>query len=142
MLPLKAVITSVRSNRYMSKNDIEFRLYRKFGTETTIRFEPEALPDDKIKEKPPEPKKPYIRSTGSFANWCCHDAKSRRWRLATRRVPALPRQLRMRSTISLTFFERGASNSPSSTVRALNWRLASRRRHDSNAFTSLAATVA
>jgi len=58
MLPLKAVITSVRSNRYMSKNDIEFRLYRKFGTETTIRFEPEALPDDKIKEKPPEPKKP------------------------------------------------------------------------------------
>ncbi len=58
MLPLKAVITSVRSNRYMTKNDIEFRLYRKFGTETTIRFEPEALPDDKIKEKPPEQKKP------------------------------------------------------------------------------------
>jgi hypothetical protein len=58
MLPLKSVITSTRSNRYMTKNDIEFRLYRKFGTETTIRFEPEALPDDKIKEKPPEPKKP------------------------------------------------------------------------------------
>ena len=58
MLPLKAVITSTRSNRYLTKNEIEFRLYRKFGTETTIRFEPDALPDDKIKEKPPEPKKP------------------------------------------------------------------------------------
>jgi hypothetical protein len=58
MLPLKAVIISTRSNRYLSKNEIEFRLYRKFGTETTIRFEPDALPDDKIKEKPPEPKKP------------------------------------------------------------------------------------
>jgi hypothetical protein len=58
MLPLKAVITSIRSNRYMTKNDIEFRLYRKFGTESTIKFEPDALPDDKIKEKPPEVKKP------------------------------------------------------------------------------------
>jgi hypothetical protein len=58
MLPLKAVITSTRSNRYLTKNDIEFRLYRKFGTETTIRFEPEPIPDDKIKEKPPEQKKP------------------------------------------------------------------------------------
>ena len=33
MLPLKSVLTSKR-DRQMSKNDIEFRLYRKFGTES------------------------------------------------------------------------------------------------------------
>jgi hypothetical protein len=58
MLPLKAVVTSSRTNNILTKNDIEFRLYRKFGTETTIKFDtPDALPDDKIKEKPPEEKK-------------------------------------------------------------------------------------
>ena len=52
MLPLKAVVTS-RSTKYLTKNDVEFRLYRKFGTETTIKFEtPEPLPEDKVKEKP------------------------------------------------------------------------------------------
>ncbi len=58
MLPVKAVVSSTRSDNYLSKNDIEFRLYRKFGTETTIKFDtPDALPDDKFKEKPPEVKK-------------------------------------------------------------------------------------
>ncbi len=38
MLPLKSVLTSKR-DRQMTKNDIEFRLYRKFGTESTIKFE-------------------------------------------------------------------------------------------------------
>ncbi|HET6250785.1 MAG TPA: hypothetical protein VFE47_24055 [Tepidisphaeraceae bacterium] len=52
MLPLKSVLTSKR-DRQMSKNDIEFRLYRKFGTESTIKFEtPDALPDDQTTEKP------------------------------------------------------------------------------------------
>jgi len=50
MLPLKSVLTSKR-DRQMSKNDIEFRLYRKFGTESTIKFEtPDALPEDQTKE--------------------------------------------------------------------------------------------
>lgn len=50
MLPLKSVLTSKR-DRQMSKNDIEFRLYRKFGTESSIKFEtPDALPEDQTKE--------------------------------------------------------------------------------------------
>jgi hypothetical protein len=48
LLPLKAVLTVSRS-RYGSKNETEFRLYRKFET-------PDALPDDATKEKPPEDK--------------------------------------------------------------------------------------
>jgi hypothetical protein len=56
MLPLKSVLTSKR-DRQMTKNDIEFRLYRKFGTESTIKFEtPDPLPDDQTKEKPAEEK--------------------------------------------------------------------------------------
>jgi hypothetical protein len=52
MLPLKAVVSS-RTARYNTKNDVEFRMYRKFGTETTIKFDtPEPLPEDKLKEKP------------------------------------------------------------------------------------------
>jgi hypothetical protein len=51
LLPLKSVNTSSRT-RFKSRNEIEFRLYRKFGTESTIKFEtPEPLPDDKTKEK-------------------------------------------------------------------------------------------
>ena len=59
MLPLRAEVTSVRSAHVMSRNDIEFRNYRKFGTESTIKFDvPEPLPEDKIKEQPiPEKKK-------------------------------------------------------------------------------------
>lgn len=51
LLPLKSINSSSQT-RYLSKNEIEFRLYRKFGTESTIKFEtPEPLPDDKTKEK-------------------------------------------------------------------------------------------
>jgi len=58
MLPLKSVVTSRRSNNFLTKNDIEFRLYQRFGAETTIKFEtPDPLPDDKTKEKPPDEKK-------------------------------------------------------------------------------------
>jgi hypothetical protein len=58
LLPLKSVNSS-SSTRALSKNEIEFRLYRKFGTETTIKYEtPEPLPEDKTKEKPEEKKKP------------------------------------------------------------------------------------
>jgi hypothetical protein len=41
----------------MSKNEEEFRLYRKFGTESTIKYEtPDPLPDDKTKEEKPKDK--------------------------------------------------------------------------------------
>jgi len=54
MLPLKAVLTS-RASRYATRNDIEFRLYRKFETGSTIKFDtPDPLPDDQTKEKPAE----------------------------------------------------------------------------------------
>ena len=54
MLPLKAVLTS-RADRMATKNEIEFRLYRKFETGSTIKFDtPEPLPEDQTKEKPPE----------------------------------------------------------------------------------------
>ena len=57
MLPLKAVLTS-RAPRYATKNEIEFRLYRKFETGSTIKFDtPDALPEDQTKEKPAEEKK-------------------------------------------------------------------------------------
>lgn len=50
MLPLKSVLTSKR-DRQMTRNDIEFRLYRKFGTESTIKFEtPDVLPEDQTNE--------------------------------------------------------------------------------------------
>ena len=59
LLPLKSVNSST-STRHLSKNQIEFRLYRKFDTESTIKFEtPEPLPEDKTKEKDEKlPKKP------------------------------------------------------------------------------------
>lgn len=51
MLPLKAVLTS-KLERFATKNDIEFRLYRKFETGSTIKFDtPDPLPDDQTKEK-------------------------------------------------------------------------------------------
>jgi hypothetical protein len=51
LLPLKSANSSNRA-RYKTRNEIEFRLYRKFGTESTIKFEtPDPLPDDKTKEK-------------------------------------------------------------------------------------------
>lgn len=52
MLPLRAGLRS-RVGQDLTKNEIEFRLYRKFGAESSITFDtPEALPDDKLKEKP------------------------------------------------------------------------------------------
>ena len=51
MLPLKAVLTS-KLSRVMTKNEIEFRKYRKFETGSTIKFDtPDPLPEDQTKEK-------------------------------------------------------------------------------------------
>ena len=55
VLPLRAVVR-MRHNKFLSKNEVEFRLYRKFSAEATITFAtPEPLPADKTTEKPPQP---------------------------------------------------------------------------------------
>jgi hypothetical protein len=53
LLPLKSEIRS-REGRFLSKNDVEFRMYNRFGAETNIQFGdvPDALPDDTTKEQP------------------------------------------------------------------------------------------
>jgi hypothetical protein len=53
MLPLKAVVRMGQA-RYLTKNDVEFRLYRKFTAESTITFTPDALPEDRTVEQPPK----------------------------------------------------------------------------------------
>jgi len=52
LVPLKVKLIS-RTTKYLSKNEIEFRLYQKFGTDTVIKFDetPPPLSDDKVKEK-------------------------------------------------------------------------------------------
>jgi hypothetical protein len=52
LVPLKVVLNS-RTNKYLSKNEIEFRLYQKFGADTVIKFgeTPPPLSDEKVKEK-------------------------------------------------------------------------------------------
>ena len=52
MLPLKAQVR-MRQGKLLAKNDVEFRLYRKFTAEAEIKYDtPDALPDDKTKEQP------------------------------------------------------------------------------------------
>jgi hypothetical protein len=55
VLPLKTEVWS-RDGRYMTWNEAEFHLYRKFGTESTITFDtPDPIPEDQTKEQPAEP---------------------------------------------------------------------------------------
>ncbi|MBM3786893.1 MAG: hypothetical protein FJW30_21250 [Acidobacteria bacterium] len=54
MLPLRAEVR-MRSGKELVKNEVEFRLYRKFGTDTSIKFDtPDPLPEDATKEQPPK----------------------------------------------------------------------------------------
>lgn len=54
LLPLRAEVR-MREGKFLVKNQVEFRSYRKFGAEATITFEtPEPLSEDKIQEKPPQ----------------------------------------------------------------------------------------
>ena len=55
LLPLKSEIRS-REGKFMVKNEVEFRLYNRFGAETNIQFGdvPDALPEDATKEQPPQ----------------------------------------------------------------------------------------
>ncbi len=52
LLPLKSEIRS-REGRFLSKNEIEFRMYNRFGADTSIQFGdvPDALPEDTTKEQ-------------------------------------------------------------------------------------------
>ena len=50
VLPLKASTVS-RMGKVMFKNDTEFRMYNRFGTESTITFAPDPLSEDQV---PPE----------------------------------------------------------------------------------------
>jgi hypothetical protein len=57
VLPLRAVMR-MREGRALFKNEVEFRLYRKFSAEASISFEtPEPLPEEKLTEQPPKPQK-------------------------------------------------------------------------------------
>jgi len=57
LLPLKVLVLS-RVGRVTTKNDVEFRLYRKYGTEAIIKFDttnpPPPLPDDATKDAQPQ----------------------------------------------------------------------------------------
>ncbi len=54
MLPLRAEVR-MRAGKEMVKNEVEFRLYRKFGADTSIKFDtPEPLPSDVTTEQPPK----------------------------------------------------------------------------------------
>jgi hypothetical protein len=53
LLPLKSEIHS-REGKFLVKNEVEFRLYNRFGTESTIQFGdvPDELPAESTKEQP------------------------------------------------------------------------------------------
>jgi hypothetical protein len=59
ILPLKAVLTSREGAKFMIKNEVEFRMYRKFSAESTITSvdvqAPDALPAEATKEQPAGP---------------------------------------------------------------------------------------
>jgi hypothetical protein len=50
MLPLKAVVR-MRSGKVLTKNEVEFRMYRKFGSDVTITFTPDALSEESTAEQ-------------------------------------------------------------------------------------------
>ena len=56
-LPLTATVR-MHSGREWTKNEKEFRLYRKFSADSVIKFDAEQTPDDKSKEPPPQPQPP------------------------------------------------------------------------------------
>jgi hypothetical protein len=52
LLPLRASARS-RTGKSLTKNETEFRLYRKFTAEATVTFTPDALPEEQTQEQPP-----------------------------------------------------------------------------------------
>ncbi len=59
--PLKALLT-MTAGRDKTKNDIEFRMYRKFGTNSEIKYgdiiDSEPIPDSKTQEQPADASTP------------------------------------------------------------------------------------
>ena len=54
MLPLRAEVR-MRAGKDLVKNEVEFRMYRKFGADTSIKFDtPEPLGSDVTTEQPPK----------------------------------------------------------------------------------------
>ena len=56
LLPLRAEVR-MRADRLLTKNDVEFRLYRKFTAEASVKFEtetPAPLTEEQTKEQPPK----------------------------------------------------------------------------------------
>ncbi|MGH9627553.1 MAG: hypothetical protein ACRD7E_04300 [Bryobacteraceae bacterium] len=51
VVPLKAVVR-MRSGKVLTKNEVEFRMYKRFGAEATITFTPDPLPEDQTTEEP------------------------------------------------------------------------------------------
>jgi hypothetical protein len=62
LLPLKSELHS-KDGRYLVKNETEFRLYNRFGTESEIQFDtaggdvPPPLPENRTNEEPSPPAK-------------------------------------------------------------------------------------
>ncbi len=58
LLPLRADLV-LHAGRFVSKNEVEFRLYKRFGAEATIIFDPvDPIPADQLKEQPAVPDAP------------------------------------------------------------------------------------
>jgi hypothetical protein len=58
VLPLRAEVES-RSGTYQSRNEVEFRLYRKFTSDASISFDiPDDIPVEDLQEQPVLPEKP------------------------------------------------------------------------------------
>jgi hypothetical protein len=58
LLPLRAEVR-MRHDKHLTKNEMEFRMYRKFSADAEIKFDttpPDALPEDQTKEQPDQPK--------------------------------------------------------------------------------------
>ncbi len=55
LLPLHSDVRS-REGNYRAWNEVTFRNYQKYGTETSITFDTTDQPDDKLKEQKPEKK--------------------------------------------------------------------------------------
>lgn len=56
IVPLRSVMR-MKTGKVMTKNDVEFRFYKKFGAEATITVTPEPLPEDETTD-PAAPKQP------------------------------------------------------------------------------------
>ena len=58
LLPLKAVVR-MRHDKLLTKNDVEFRMYRKFSAEAVVTFDtPPPLSEDQTKEQPQQGEPP------------------------------------------------------------------------------------